>query len=144
MRFFKLFLAICYGSGMSYLVFFARRRRHLEERYLNLIPFRSTLHDFIKLDTTSAKDLYNFYTNLAGNIILFVPFPFVLASFFRIKDSKTMLVVSLGLTIAIEFIQYTFKIGVADIDDILLNMIGAAIGVGMLKLRESIRQPALQ
>ena len=137
MKLIKQVVAVAYGLAVVYLVFFARRRRHIEERYLNLVPVRNTVQSFIELKTGTHKEAYNFYTNLAGNMLLFLPLPFLLVLFFKIRDSKTSLGIALASTLFIELMQYTFKIGVADIDDVLLNMLGAASGFGLLKLMES-------
>jgi glycopeptide antibiotics resistance protein len=135
MRFVKFFVAFGYSLSLSYLVFFARRRRHLDERFLNLIPVRNTLKNFAILDTNSAKDLYNYYSNLAGNILLFVPLPFVISLLYKAKNRKIILLIAVGVSVVIELIQYTFMIGVADIDDILLNTMGAVLGLILLRTK---------
>ncbi|RZK38702.1 MAG: VanZ family protein [Hymenobacter sp.] len=139
MKYVKLFAALGYSLLLIYIVFFARRRRHLEERYLNLVPFENSIKDFVRLDTNSNKDLYNYYSNLGGNILLFIPLPFVIFSLFKIKSNKTILLVALGLSAFIEFTQYAFKIGVADIDDILLNVLGAIVGIVSLRICRHIQ-----
>jgi glycopeptide antibiotics resistance protein len=116
-------------------VFFARRRRHLDERFLNLIPVRNTLKNFAILDTNSTKDLYNYYSNLAGNILLFVPLPFVISLLYKAKNRKIILLIAVGFSVVIELLQYTFMIGVADIDDILLNTMGAVLGLILLRTK---------
>lgn len=142
MRFAKYFLAITYGVFLSYLVFFARRRRNIDERHLNLVPFKGQVQAFLSLDTTSVKAVYTFYSNLGGNVLLFVPLPFVLAWNFRITDSKTVMWTAVGVSFFIELLQYVFKIGVADIDDILLNAAGAAVGIGLRILLQRSAAPA--
>jgi glycopeptide antibiotics resistance protein len=136
MRFVKVFIAFGYSLSLAYLVFFARRRRHLDERFLNLIPVRNTLKNFAILDTNSTKDLYNYYSNLAGNILLFVPLPFVISLLYKAKNRKSILLIAVGVSVVIELIQYTFMIGVADIDDILLNTMGAVLGLILLRTKK--------
>ncbi|WP_177204912.1 VanZ family protein [Hymenobacter arizonensis] len=126
--FLKLLVSISYSCLLSYLVFFARRRRHISERLINEIPLKNTFKDFVKLNLNSDKELYHFYTNLIGNIIIFIPVPAIFI-LFKIESSRTILFLSFLLSLFIECIQYVFRIGVADVDDIILNVMGSALGL---------------
>ena len=82
----------------------------------------------------SAYERWNFCTDLFGNIILFIPIPFFLAVLFNIKSPVKLFLIALGISTAVEISQYILSIGVADIDDIILNMAGTCIGIGVVKL----------
>ena len=70
-----------------------------------------------------------FLVELIGNIVLLVPFPFMLYYFWHRKLSTGMLLLMIFLTtLSIETLQYIFKIGVFDIDDLILNFAGGLIG----------------
>lgn len=77
--------------------------------------------------------LYTFtdsFKNLAGNIILFLPLGFLypLARKNKVGFFHVFAVI-LGTTCAIELIQYLFLASRrADVDDIILNLIGGLIG----------------
>lgn len=76
-----------------------------------------------------------------GNIVLFVPFACLLANFiarsqpYWAKGAIVLLVtiLGLGLSVVFEFLQYRFALGFSDIDDVLMNSIGALIG-GILEV----------
>ena len=67
------------------------------------------------------------------NIAMFVPWGVFLSMFLCAngvrKNILITLGVSLGITVLIECIQYFFSLGCAELDDVICNMIGAAIGI---------------
>ena len=90
---------------------------------VNLIPFRTisglTIH----------YSFGGFIINNIGNIILFVPFGFLLALKFRNIDSVTKAyLVGAILSITIEIFQLFIPNRWTDIDDIILNTLGTGIG----------------
>ena len=82
----------------------------------------------------SAYEKWNFCTDLFGNIILFIPVPFFLAMVFNIKSPVKLFFAALCISTAVEISQYVLSIGVADIDDIILNMAGVCMGIAAAKL----------
>lgn len=77
----------------------------------------------------------NSFMNLAGNIILFLPLG-LLYPLIRKKrvGFREIFLVSLGTTVLIESLQYLFLSSRrADIDDIILNLLGGIIGYGLYK-----------
>ena len=89
----------------------------------NLTPFRSM--------STQIKYITQWWAlkNLLGNIILFIPFGFLLPITYK-KFSSTISVFFIGLTsiLLIEIFQFFTKLGSFDVDDIILNMIGIVCG----------------
>ena len=120
-------LSLLYFSFLIYAVFFARRRHHLDKRYLNLVPVKNTINGYSQISST-VNGTYNFYSNLLGNIVLFMPLSFILVLVFRINKISTVLFWGVLLSIVIEIMQFVFEVGVADIDDIILNTLGTVIG----------------
>ena len=118
---FKISVSLAYSSLFVYVLFFARRRRNLSQRIFNIVPFTSTLENFRNLTSYNNHELYNFYSNLIGNVVLFVPFPSMLFFLFKIKSRKNIFLLTFFSSVVIELIQYIFKRGVADIDDVFLN-----------------------
>ena len=127
-----------YFAVLFYIFFLARRRprpsltRHRFPH--NLIPFRQKLQDLSYYHSMSAFERWNFLTDLLGNIGLFVPLPFFLLLFFKIKETWKTVLIAAVISGGVEITQYFFRIGIADIDDIILNILGAIIGAGILKL----------
>ncbi len=73
-------------------------------------------------------EIFNFYLNLFGNIILFIPFAIILNTVFKVDKLKLILLFTVLLSTSIEILQYIFQVGLADIDDVILNSIGAILG----------------
>lgn len=71
------------------------------------------------------------WTNLFGNIVLFLPVGFLVANMLRGRTRfpvwETILLSFLG-SFAIEATQYVFAIGYSDVDDLLFNTVGGAFG----------------
>lgn len=78
--------------------------------------------------------------NLGGNIVMFVPLGFFVPSRWESLHSfrKSMLACAL-MILAVELAQLFTLCGRGDIDDFLLNMLGAALGYGVFALWEKIR-----
>lgn len=75
---------------------------------------------------------------------MFIPLPIILLTLFKIRSRWLVMFLCVGVSFAIEIIQYIFAIGIADSDDIILNSTGAGIGIllysGYLKLLQG-KQP---
>jgi glycopeptide antibiotics resistance protein len=85
---------------------------------------------FISLKSVYSVNL-DLYTSFLCNVILFVPFAFVL----RWKTSAKLTVVTcVVLSVCIEMIQMFCKIGVFEISDILGNSLGALIAILLYQL----------
>ena len=101
---------------------------------LNLEPFH-TIRLFLKVLGSPA---YNAAAviNLGGNVFLFIPLGFFLPRIFPSlqKFRHTILVTFLIIT-AVELTQLFTLLGTCDIDDLILNVIGAAIGYGIFILQ---------
>ncbi|MBQ4262630.1 MAG: VanZ family protein [Bacilli bacterium] len=70
---------------------------------------------------------YNFYRQVIGNILLFVPFGYFATSYARIKGVGGITIITLLCSSIIETVQY-FIGRCFDIDDIILNVVGGIIG----------------
>jgi glycopeptide antibiotics resistance protein len=74
--------------------------------------------------------IYQFF----GNIVWFIPFGFLLPiATGRPKKLLLMLLLSLALSLIIETAQYVFGTGESELDDLLLNTLGGAVGYLFLK-----------
>ena len=72
--------------------------------------------------------------NVFGNIIMFTPFGFLGIVFPKLNDFKTLIIDFLSVIIIIESLQYFTRLGVFDIDDIILCEYGTTV-VGLEMLR---------
>src|SRR5690606_34591415 len=100
---------------------------------VNLIPFKSivqSLEPFSKNPSTE----YILYVliGVLGNFLLLLPIPIL----FKLDWSGALKWISiLLLPVLIELIQFLFAVGSADIDDVLLNSSGFALGFWLRKRR---------
>jgi glycopeptide antibiotics resistance protein len=126
-------LGIVYGSGLLYIFFFARRRwgPPPKER-INLDLFREKFLYWHTGAVHARPEAVEFYKDLFGNVLLFIPLPFFLLYFFGMRSFSRLLLVSFITSLVVETIQFIFRIGVADIDDLFLNTIGALTGLLIL------------
>ncbi len=85
----------------------------------NFIPF----HEIFRYEFGSVYFLHN----VLGNIILFVPFGYFVSHIMASKKPYAMFIIAIITSVVIEFTQ--LKIGrTFDVDDIILNLIGAFLG----------------
>lgn len=125
----SLIVFILYISILIYFVFFSdrygRTEGFIEYRY-NLRPFME-IHRYVEY-----KDYFtweNLVTNLAGNILVFSPMG-ILIPIFREKKMGLWYIggVSFLLSLFIETVQLIFRVGVFDVDDLIMNTLGGMIG----------------
>ncbi len=94
---------------------------------INLVPFR-VIQDYIKAYRHGNLLLVHLISNILGNIILFSPLGFLLPTYFKAMNKISMFCIFIILFIAgLEFMQLYLDVGVCDIDDFLLNTIGAIL-----------------
>ena len=66
---------------------------------------------------------------------MFLPMGIYLPYLFKkLSNYKSFLVVMLIILFAVEILQFVLKRGAFDIDDLILNLLGAVIGFGLWKL----------
>jgi glycopeptide antibiotics resistance protein len=106
---------------------------------INLIPFAT-----IKLFFADFK-LDDFLVNIVANVVMFIPWGFGLPLLYkRMQRSIATLPAVLGLTAFIETFQL-FICRNVDIDDVILNFLGGAIGyvIYVIVLRKYEKQKAV-
>ena len=96
---------------------------------VNLVPFASTRQ--LATNSVAASVAVR---NVAGNVLLFVPFGFFAAAWWRGRRPWAVAVgAAAALSVAVEVGQAVFPSGRSvDVDDVILNVCGAAIGAGVL------------
>lgn len=130
-----VFILFLYGSRVGnqfHLKVFSKE--HFE--MTNIIPFRTIASFFERMaDTTINTDIA--VTNLLANLLMFVPMGMALPVLFEEKFNKLWKVVAfvILLVIVIEVVQFLTFSGSADIDDLILNTVGAIVGYGIIKIR---------
>lgn len=86
---------------------------------MNLVPFS----EITRYEFGSKLFMYN----VIGNMLIFVPFGYLIGIYVNPKKIWPVILTTMATSLTVEFVQ--LKIGRAfDIDDILLNLVGAIIG----------------
>lgn len=125
-----VFLFLIYVLLLVYFLFFSEeygRGTEAEHFYrYNLIPFVE-IKRFWKYRELVGKTA--FYTNIFGNVFGFFPFGFILP-IIKPKMERMSLIVLAGflLSLGVEIIQLWAMVGCFDVDDLILNTLGAGIG----------------
>jgi len=127
MKFYK-YLMPFYSIFLLYLMFFGFGRSQYDINIVRLMPLVSTF-SFVK-ETILWKTII---INVFGNIIMFTPFGFLGIFFPRLNDFKILIINFLSAIIIVESLQYFTRLGVFDIDDVILNTVGVAIGFWIYK-----------
>jgi len=65
---------------------------------------------------------------LIGNMFMFLPVSYLMKYLYKIKTMYTILFISISIII-LEVLQYILRKGCLDINDIILNIFGAVLGV---------------
>lgn len=106
-----------------------------EQLKWNLIPFE-TIARFLRLLGSSDPGLRRHAViNLIGNVIMFIPLGFCLPMLFRRQRKLWAVLLTTALVITlVELAQLFTLVGSCDTDDLILNVLGAAIGYGIFKI----------
>ena len=93
----------------------------------NLVPFK-TIWPYL----TGEFGLLIGGLNIVGNIIFLIPLGLLLPQLFSRINQLRVLLIAVLFCLAIELTQAYFKIGIFDIDDVLLNVLGVMVGYWMV------------
>ena len=100
-------------------------RRLLDVREFHVIPFRSYWYIW---------EGGRFLVQVFLNVLAFVPIGLLLGCAFGRLRWKTVLWIGGGFSLMIELLQFVFKRGFAEFDDVFHNVLGCAIGFGVYLL----------
>ena len=135
----SIFIIYCLIS--IYLLFFWFRINYdmtysaYIHEFVNIIPFR-TIMNYINMPIQEDFHYYLILLNIGGNILISVPFGFLLPCLFkRMRSFISSITIAIITVVIIELLQLLFMVGSCDVDDLFLNVIGAIIGFGIWKLR---------
>ena len=93
-------------------------------------PFRINLTPFVNLfDYNNKRDLL---LNVIGNTAMFIPSGIVLPIIYKkLNTFWKVLAAGVMISLCIEIIQLPFSVRASDVDDLILNVLGVAIGYGI-------------
>ena len=120
-----------YTVWMLYLLFFASFRFSETTLFtIKSVPFE-TIDEYTM--NVIRYDKLEFVKNIFGNIILFIPYGFLGILYPKLNNFFWLIFSFFVVINLIEFSQFYFKRGFADIDDVILNTFGAVIGFFIYK-----------
>lgn len=114
---------IPYILFLLYLMFLGMGRYQYEDNLITVKPIFSTIK-FIQ----TADGWKDIVIIVLGNIIMFIPFGFLGWIFPRLKDLKTLCIAFISAIVIVEALQYFTRMGIFEVDDILLNTFGVYLG----------------
>ena len=115
-----LFFRNRYAGGLSIAEYMSR--------FSNFVPFK-TIKMYVTYFFAGKINKGIVYRNIFGNVLLFMPFSaFLYCLFPKMRNLISNLSVVLFCILTTEVVQLLFKIGSIDIDDVILNMLGAFLG----------------
>ena len=134
-------LLLCYAllfKNVSPLEIFDLKRQYI--RNFNIIPFH-TIKSYL-----SFSNRFIAIDNIIGNIILFIPLGIYLQLFEKSRKVFVSIPVIFLVTLSVEILQFALALGAADVDDIILNLLGGVFGIliyrmlcRLLKSEERVR-----
>lgn len=104
-----------------------------------VLPFRVNLMPLVHLfDYNSIRDIV---WNVVGNMVMFLPSGIILPVVYK-KLNNFWKVVAAGafISLCIEILQLPFASRASDIDDLILNTLGVAVGYGIYALIKRLKR----
>ena len=121
-KFYKITI-LPFAILLLYLMFFGMGRTQYEDHVIRVEPLFATL-GFIE-NTIRWWDIIRI---VAGNIVMFMPFGFLGWIFPRFQDLKENILVFISAIVIVEALQYFTRLGICEVDDIILNTLGVFLG----------------
>ncbi len=115
-----------YTVFVLWQMFLGPFRTHYASFAYNVVPFKTV---FAFVSNFSEANFKSFAINIFGNILIFVPFGMMLPLLFKkMKCKSTLLLTSIVVIFFLEVLQMVTKVGMFDVDDIILNVFGIYLG----------------
>lgn len=113
-------------------MFFGMGRLQYEDHIVRIKPIVSTVW-FIQ-ETISWFDIIKI---VLGNVVMFIPFGFLGWVFPQLNNLKRLIITFVSTIVIVEALQYFSRLGVFDVDDVILNTFGVLLGWQMKKILET-------
>ena len=123
----KVLFVLYIGFLIYFLIFsdWYGRTGEMQEYHYNLVLFKEIKRFW---QYRHQLGFFAMFTNLFGNVIIFIPVGFFLPMASKDRSCFATLFWSFGLSLCVETFQLLTKVGSFDVDDILLNTIGGVAG----------------
>lgn len=104
----------------------------------NFVPFRSIVPQL-----SGQGNLLIDMVNLFGNIVPFMPVGFLASLVVRSMSWQRALVLGVVTGLSMEVMEIVFRVGIFDVDDVILNAFGVTLGYGVFVTFKRWTQPRL-
>lgn len=91
--------------------------------HANFVPFKTILPQLRGRPRWSSAIM-----NLVGNTVLFVPVGFLVVLVYRKMTWPQAVVLAVAVGVTMEVLEGVFRVGVVDVDDVILNALGVVSG----------------
>lgn len=138
----EVILFVIYLMLLVYFLFFSEEYGRIasvqrEFRY-NLIPFVEIRRFWTYRQLLGTTALF---TNIMGNILGFVPYGYMVPVLInRMQNGFLILLSGFCLSLTVEVIQLVTRVGCFDVDDLILNTLGAVFGYLLFLICNHIRR----
>lgn len=129
-KFYRIII-LPYTIFLLYLMFFGMGRFQYEDNIIRIKPIVSTIW-FIQ-DTIRWTDIIKI---VVGNVVMFLPFGFLGLVFPKLKDLRSLVFAFISAITIVEALQYFTRMGIFEVDDIILNTFGVYLGWIMFRFIE--------
>ncbi|QNU65697.1 VanZ family protein [Ruminiclostridium herbifermentans] len=142
-KYIKIIFAVLFTAYLLLLAYLTLASqyygREVEHSSINIIPLRTIIEY-----STSGYNVKAITTNLLGNIAAFMPMGFLLPIVFsKLNRMRKVIYVSFISALLIELMQYILRVGASDIDDVILNILGAVLGYWIMRCVRQIYKSLL-
>ena len=114
---------------LSYFLFFSEHygRDYILKEYRYNLTLLKEIKRFIRYRELLGFE--SFVVNILGNVLAFAPFGFLLPHLnVKYRNFFYITFLSILFSLTVELVQMLLKVGIFDVDDILLNTIGGILG----------------
>ena len=133
---------VLYVLVLVYLLFFSEGYGRVADAEENTVTI------LFRLWRSGVSGLYRkivgtfaLFTNVFGNVLGFVPYGFILPVITgKMRNGFFIILSGFFISLTIEVIQLLTKVGCFDVDDMILNTLGAALGYGIYAVCDRIRR----
>ena len=135
-------LFLIYLTLLIYLLFFSEsygRQDFAARQYrYNLQPFQEIRRFAVYWKNVGFLAAF---LNLGGNVLGFMPFGFLMPVLSaRMRRAVTVVLLGFSVSLAVETIQLVTRVGIFDVDDLMLNTLGAALGYLVFAVCNRVRR----
>lgn len=121
-KFYKIII-LPFSIVLLYLMFIGMGRTQYEVNVIRVEPLFATL-GFVE----NSISWFEIIKIVVGNVVMFIPFGFLGWIFPRLQNLKQNIFAFISAIVIVEALQYFTRLGICEVDDIILNTFGVFLG----------------